>query len=155
MHAHALDALAHGQLEQRQAVADVGVHAAVGHEAHHMQGGLTRGDLAAGLDEHLVLKDLASLDGMVQAHELLHDHTSRSDVEMTDLGVAHLTRRQADGLAGSLDGRPGALGHEGVEVGRGGEAHGVRLAGRGPSQAVHDDEKGGKPIHVAPPSQCR
>ena len=155
MHAHALDTLAGGQLEQRQAVTDVGVHAAVGHKTHHMQGGLVRGDLAAGLDKHLVLKDLAGLDGMVQAHELLHDHTTGSDVEVTDLGVAHLARRQADGLAGGLDGRPGILRHEGVEVGRGGEAHGVCLAGRGPSQAVHDDEKGRKPIHAAPPSRCR
>ena len=155
MHAHTLDTLASSQLEQRQAVTDVGVHATVRHETHHMQGGLARSDLAAGLDEHLVLKDLTGLNGMVQAHELLHDHAPCTDVEVTDLGVAHLACRQADSLAGSLDGRPRILRHEGVEIGRGGEAHGICLAGCSPSQAVHNDEEGGEPIHAAPPSRCR
>ena len=136
------------------------------HVIEPAEGHLACGDTGAGkmpeidilydyLEKALAPKDLTGLNGMVQAHELLHDHAPCTDVEVTDLGVAHLACRQADSLAGSLDGRPRILRHEGVEIGRGGEAHGICLAGCSPSQAVHNDEEGGEPIHAAPPSRCR
>ena len=43
--------------------------------------------------------DLAARDRVVDAGQILHHQPARADVEMADLGIAHLSRRQADVLA--------------------------------------------------------
>ena len=42
------------------------------------------------------LLDLAAGDGLADARQVLHDDAAGADVEMADLGVAHLPIRQAD-----------------------------------------------------------
>ena len=43
--------------------------------------------------------DLAARDRVVDARQILHHQPARADVEMADLGIAHLSRRQADVLS--------------------------------------------------------
>jgi hypothetical protein len=40
--------------------------------------------------------DIATSDGRVDAGQVLHHETAGTDVEMSDLGIAHLPLRQAD-----------------------------------------------------------
>ena len=82
-------------VEQRLEVVDVRMDAAVRDEPEQM-------DVLAALEgaaQDLVLEELAGLDRLVHAHEVLEEDPARADRQVPDLGVAHLTRRQADGLA--------------------------------------------------------
>src|SRR5215470_19472442 len=40
--------------------------------------------------------DLAARDRLTDARQILHDHAAGADVEMSDLGIAHLPLGQAD-----------------------------------------------------------
>ena len=75
-----------------------------------------------GAPQGLVLEELARFDGLVHPHEILEEDAPRADREVPDLGVAHLTRRQADGLARRLEPRMRKLAPQPVEDGRLGEA---------------------------------
>ena len=43
--------------------------------------------------------DFAACDRVVDAGQILHHQPARADIEMADLGIAHLSRRQADVLS--------------------------------------------------------
>ena len=96
------------------------------------------------LGEHRVLEERAVLDREVDARELLVDDAAGADVEVTDLGVAHLALGQPDGEPRRAQLGRRALGEEPVEVGRVGGLDGVARRGRGLAEAVHDDEQRGQ-----------
>ncbi len=50
-------------------------------------------------------REFAGLDRVVDARELLVHDPTRADVEVTDLGIAHLALRQADVEFGGVDPR--------------------------------------------------
>ena len=82
----------------------VAVHAAVGEQAHQMQGACRfsmRFPLAA--TQRGVLKEIAVCNGLGDAGQFLIHHAAGADVGVADLGVAHLSIRQADIHAGSAD----------------------------------------------------
>ena len=90
------------ELEQRLQVVDVRVDAAVRDEPEQV-------DVAAALartlecaDERRVLEERAVADRAVHALEILEQDPAGADREVTDLGVPHLARRQADRLARCL-----------------------------------------------------
>ena len=92
-------------LRQRRGVVLVRMHAARRDEAHEMAG-------AAGLPQPLDqaaqrrrLLDLAVGDRVGDARQVLHHQAAGADVEMSDLGIAHLARRQADVLGPTCAGR--------------------------------------------------
>ena len=68
------------------------------------------------VDEHRVSLDLPPSDRFADAQNVLNDHAPRADIEVPDLGVSHLTRGQADGLAGSIECRPSRLAEQPVEA---------------------------------------
>ena len=55
--------------------------------------------------QHRVARELAGLDRVVDAREVLVDDAAGADVEMADLGVAHLSVGQADAMLGRVDRR--------------------------------------------------
>ena len=61
------------------------------------------GGLGAGLLQHAVLEEVAVGDRLGDAREVLVDDAAGADVEVPDLGVAHLARRQADGRPGGVE----------------------------------------------------
>ena len=84
------------ELDQRLQVAVGGVHAAVGDEPDQVHA------LGASLQrrlQHLVLGQRAVLDRRVDAREVLRDDRAGAEVEVADLGVAHLPLGQPDALA--------------------------------------------------------
>ena len=73
------------------------VHAAIGQQPHEMHP-----PPAYRLGQHLVLRQI----GVADAHDVLIDHASRADVQVPDLGIAHLSVRQSDRGARRVERRP-------------------------------------------------
>ena len=122
--------------DQRLEVLLGGVHAAARDEPDqvHALGGAQRGD------QRLVLAQRPVLDGLVDPREVLRDDRARAEVEVAHLGVAHLARRQADGLAARGERGVRVLLPQPVEDRRVGECDRVaRAVGREPPAVEHDE----------------
>ena len=90
------------------------VHAAVGEQAREVN----RAAVLHRIDERRVRFQLVPRDGLADAHDVLIDDPSRADIEMPDLGVAHLIARQTDGAPRGLERRPRRFAKEPVEARR-------------------------------------
>ena len=85
---------------------DMAVDAAVGHQAHEVDGAPVGHGAVDRLAQHGVARERAVLDRQVDPGELLVDDPAGADVEVPDLGVAHLPLGQPDGQPGARDRRP-------------------------------------------------
>ena len=127
-----LHALSARKLEQRLQVVEMRVDAALRDEAEQVDvaaalpGALERGQ------ERWVLVEGAVADGGVHALQILEEDPAGADRQVTDLGVAHLSGRQADRLAGGRERRVRVLAPEPVEDGR--PASSTALPGPGGAQ---------------------
>ena len=95
----------------------------------------------AGGEQRLVLEEAAVGDRVVDPRQVLLDDRPGAEVEVADLGVAHLPVGQADvaALGGELG--VGEAAPEAVEDRRLGERDRVARAGLGQAPAVEDDER--------------
>jgi len=128
-------------LEQTEQVGDVAVDAAVGEQSHQVDGPALTHSAVDRLEEHGVRVDGAVGDREIDPREFLIDHAAGSDVEVTDLRVAHLVFRQPHVLPGAGHGRPGEALEEPVQGGSVRERHGVAGTRRRKAVAVHDHEQ--------------
>ena len=97
---------ARGELDHRRDLPLVAVHAARRDEAQHVQRAAATARLPTTAASSTGLRrELAGRDSVIDAREVLVDDASRADVEMPDLGVAHLPARQSDGKLGRVDRR--------------------------------------------------
>src|SRR5207244_10283021 len=87
-----------------------------------------------------VLEERAVGDRAVHTHQVLVEAPPGTDREVADLGVAHLPRRQSDGLAGRVERRVRVGAPQAVEVRRVRQFDRVARPGRGATPAVEDDE---------------
>jgi hypothetical protein len=130
-----------GELHQRLQVAEARVHATVGHQPDQVH------PLGAGerVDDRRVLAQHPVEHGIVDAREILADDGAGAEVEVADLGVAHLPfgqphsapagrqcgvrvgdpqlvehrrARQRDGVAGTGIGEPPAIQHDQAGAGQ-------------------------------------
>ncbi len=139
------DAFLGGQLDDRLEVLPARVDAAVGDQAEQVQPpprAFARP--RAGGDQGLVVVEGAVGDRAVDPRQVLLDDRARAEVQVADLGVAHLADRQADvgALGGELGVRVAAP--RGVEDRRLGERDRVARAGRREPPAVEDDQREGR-----------
>jgi hypothetical protein len=102
----------------------------VGNETAEVQSTVAvLGSLHSLLDD-LVAGKLALLDGQVNADDILPDDTSSTNVQVSDLRVAHQTLGQTDGKGGSLElGVAGGAFGEGVHDGGVGVGDGIAVLG--------------------------
>ena len=130
------DAEPGGQLDQRPQVLGPRVHAAVAGQPDevHALGSHHR------LDQHLVGRDRAVLDGLVDARQVLLDDRAGAEVEVADLTVAHLARGQPDGFALGLQLGVRIALPEGVEDRRVGLRDRIARPGLGQPPTVEHDE---------------
>ena len=119
---------------------DVAVDAAVGQQAHEMQGTAAFFAGADGSQIGGVFKEAAVLDGPADAGQVLEDHAAGADVGVAHLAVSHLSLRQAYVQAGSLQLAEGVLGEEIVQLGGVGSLNGVAGDVLSQGEAVHDDK---------------
>ena len=103
MHRHPRHAAARGQLEHREHVRLVAVHAAGRKQAHHVQGAAAGQHRVAGGVEFGVVEEAGVLDRRVDPGQVLVDDAAGADVHVPDFGIAHLPVRQADVAAFGVD----------------------------------------------------
>ena len=127
-------------LRQRDRVVLMRMHAAGRHQAHQMAGAAGRLQLADQLDERRRLGDAAVLDGVADARQFLHHHAAGADVEVADLGVAHLAVGQADIAAGGVQEGVRAALPQPVEVRLARLADGIVGGVLAPAEAVEDHQ---------------
>ena len=94
---------------QRRRVALVAVHAARRGEAEQVAGAAGGAQLGDEAGQHRRRRERAVRHRRVDPRQVLHHHPPGADVEVPDLGVAHLPFRQADIVAGGAQegARPG------------------------------------------------
>ena len=130
--------------DERLAMALHGVHAAGAHEAHEVQGLAGGCTVVHRADEDLIGLEGAVLDGIVDARKLLEDDAAGANVEVADLGIAHLAIGQAHVLSGCAEGGVRVVGIQAVDERRVGRAHGVVGTLGRQTEAVHDAQQCGK-----------
>ena len=137
-----LNPLVLGHLQQGEQVGDVAVHAAVGQQAHKVQGRAPLPAVGHGLHIGGVLKEGAAFNVTADVGQVLEHHTAGADVGVAHLAVAHLALRQAHVQAGGGQAAAGALGKNLIQVGGGGVGHSVaRTVGR-QAKAIHNNQSG-------------
>ena len=127
-------------LRQRRRVILMRMHAARRDQAHQVAGAAGLPQALDQADQGRGLLDLAVGDGLADARQVLHHDTAGADVEMSDLGVAHLPLRQADIPARREEEGVGAGVPQTVEGGGARLAHGVVGRVLPPAPAVQDHQ---------------
>ena len=124
---HPRHLLPHRHLHQRIQVRLERMHPTVAQQAQEVQGAVIEAHMRARLKQRGVLEKAAGLDGAADAHEVLHHHAPRAQVEVPHFAVAHLAFGQPHRLPRCGQQRAGAVRPDAVPVGRVGEADRVRL----------------------------
>ena len=100
-------------------------------------------DVGAELEQRRVLEELTRFDRLGDAHDVLRHDAAGAEVEVTDLGVPHLSLGEADVGARRLEEGPGKPRPELVPHRRGGQLDGVPGAAGAEAPAVehHEDHR--------------
>ena len=85
-----------GDLEQGEKVSDVGVNTTVRDQTAQVQTPIALLSTSEGLGNVVNLVHLALLEGLVNANTVLPDNTAGTNVQVTDLTVAHQALGQTD-----------------------------------------------------------
>src|SRR5829696_1061959 len=120
---------------------DVRVDAAVRDEPQEMHVSPPLLRSTEGADQSVILEEGAVRDRIVDPDEILRHDPPRSDRQVADLGVPHLSLREADGAAGRSQRRVWVAGPQGVETRGCGELDRVPRPRRRAPPAVEDDER--------------
>ena len=106
--------------DQRGDLPLVAVHAAGGEQAQHVHCRTVAPRRGQRGGKHGIALELAGLDRVVDAREVLVDHAARPDIQVTHFGVAHLAGGQPHMQLGGIDRRvrrrreqPGPVRHRG------------------------------------------
>ncbi len=132
--------LAPGELGERDEVAIVRVHAARSDEPDDVEPTLASSSRRAGCDERRPLEERTVGDGRIDPGQLLQHRPAGAEVQMPDLGVAHLAGRQPYGPVRSLERRVRPAGEEASPAGHVGSCNRVGVAFPADPEAVQDDE---------------
>jgi hypothetical protein len=106
-----------GQLDGGQQVVLVTVDAARRQQAHDVDAPAAFASTFHGVEQGGVAGETAVLDCLADASQLLVDDATGTDIEVSDLGIAHLTIGQADRFAGSVSRLCGLAAHSRSQLG--------------------------------------
>ena len=116
VHENLRDAGRGGEVDHGRDLPLVAVHAARRQEPHHVQRAMA---VARGVDraiENGIGRELAGFDRVIDPREVLVDDAAGADVEVPDLGVAHLPVRQSHAQLGGVDRRVGYRREQAIPV---------------------------------------
>ena len=129
-----------GHLDHAHDVLFVAVYATRGHQTHDVNGlALGHGSVDS-LGQLDVLEEVAVLDVLGDAGQLLIDDATGTDVGVAHFGVAHLAVRQTHVQAGAGDQGAGVVTGQAVQVRGLGGSDGVVLLLGAVAPTVHDDQ---------------
>jgi hypothetical protein len=117
------------------------VNAAVGDEPEEVHVAAAAPGTLERADERRVLGEGAVAHGEVHALQVLEQDSAGADRQVADLGVPHLSGREADGLTGCRQARVRVLAPQAVEDRRFGELDRIARPGGSTAPAVEDDER--------------
>ena len=131
-------------------VAIVGVNAARTDQADEMQPPVRPGCPKAGVNEGRTHRKAAVRDRGIDPGQVLEDRATGPEVEVTDLGIAHLPGRQSDGVLGCPERGVRPVAQETTPDGHvgGGDGVGGRVA-TDPEPVEHDQDDGSWPGNSA------
>ena len=118
-----------------------GVDTAGAAKAHEVDGDIVLLGVGEGAFDLGILGEGTVGDRAVDLHEILIHDASRTDVEMADLGVAHLAVGQTYIFTAGLEFRMGILGHEAIHERGGSVEDGIVLLMVADAIAVKDDQQ--------------
>lgn len=132
---------------------------AVGDETAEVESAIASSSALEGLFDDLIVVELALLDCLVDAHNILPDNPACSDVQVSNLGIAHQALGQAHRQRRGFKFRKsvcvlGELVHDGSLSGGNGVAILGALLG-GDTPAINDDCTSAKAKELATPAQGR
>ena len=130
------------QLEQRKHVVNVGMHTAVRQQTENVQGGIEPLALVNSAHQSRILEEIAVLNGLGDAGQLLIYNTACTDVGVANLGVAHLAVRQTNVQTGCTDIGERVLCENLIEIRLFSSLDGVALGLLAVAEAVHDNQSG-------------
>ncbi len=145
---HHRDAGGMKQRRQGDGMVLMRMHAAGRNEAEQMRGAFALLQPGDEILERRVLRQRTVFDCRVDARQFLHHHAAGADIQMADLGIAHLSLWQADRLAAGGQEGVRRAGPEPVEVRRLGQGDGIVVPGFIPAETVENDEHHGFCGHV-------
>ena len=126
VHRNVLYAAAFCKLQKGIDMAVVAVHAAIRNKSRKMQRAVLFKCIDSGV-ELLVLKEIAVGYRFGDSCQLLINNSARSDISMSNFGIAHLSVGQTDIQTRSAQRSVGPAGDKGIYVGRFGGGDGVAL----------------------------
>jgi len=129
-----------GQFEHGVDVCFVAMHAAIGEQSQYVQclAVASRGFRCLG--QGGIGEEMAAADGAIDAGEFLVDDTAGADVEVADLGVAHLSARQSHRRFGRIDGGVGAGLPEFIPVGFVRAGDGIVILAFAATESIQNNE---------------
>ena len=130
------------QLEQRKHVVNVGMHTAVRQQTENVQSGIEPLALVDRAHQSRILEEIAVLDGLGDAGQLLIYNAACTDVGVANLGVAHLAVRQTNVQTGCTDIGERVLCENLIEIRLFSSLDGVALGLLAVTEAVHDNQSG-------------
>ena len=142
--ANLLHAMHGGKHGKHLAMTLHGVHATWGHKTQQVNGAADLRHVGHGMRERGVLLDGAVDDGVVDAGKLLEHDAARTDVQVANLGIAHLAGGKAHVLARSAERGVRVFFPKLVQEGLVGLVDGVVVARGREAEAVHDHQERGK-----------
>ena len=128
------------QLDGGEQVLVERVHAAGPDQGQQMQRAVVPSCVFAQLHQLIQGVELSRGDALGDTHDVLRHDAARTEVQVTDLAVAHLPVREPDVVARGADQRPRILCVEAIERRRAGQADGVPGLLRTLAVAVEDHE---------------
>jgi hypothetical protein len=143
MHRDVGHAFAARELDHREQVFLMAVHAARRQQAEQVQGAAGSLRRLAGGDQFGIGVEAAVLDRGVHAREVLVDDAAGADVHVADFGIAHLAVRQADVFALGVHQGVRAVGEQAAPVRQPGLGQGVVLGLLAMAPAVEDQQQQG------------
>jgi hypothetical protein len=130
-----------GEVDHREDVGFMAVHATGREQAEHVQAGVRIAGRATGAEQGRIACEAAIGNRRVNAGQVLVDHATRTDVHVAHLGIAHLALGQADLEAVGIDEAVRTLGEQAPPVRAAGHGDGIvrRLLAMAP--AIEDQQQ--------------
>jgi hypothetical protein len=136
----ALELLTPGELEEGEEVPFVGVDASVGKKTQQVQSAAAPAHSGAQGDEGGIPVEAPIPDREIDAKDVLRDHAARAEVQVPDLGIAHLSGGKPHVLAGGGESRRGEISKKPVVARGAGERDRISVLVRADAPSVADDE---------------
>ena len=143
MHVDLLDPVLHGKLGHGLNLAIMAVDTARRQKAKDVQGFAAVTGLDRGGDQGRIFKERSIPNGLVDSCEVLIDESTRAEMQMPDLGIAHLIVRQTHGLTRAVQQGMRAGIPQGVPGWRIGRRDGVVFIGWVVTESVKNDQNNG------------